>query len=294
MRLDHFHFLLNHFRFCVCVSSDNPSNFLVQERSFDEGSDWKLAKLFLADSLSSCLTSWLSKVHTIKANIQRFNNTFYYPSFRHILYPLFLLGHWIDSLNSWGKLVICVRVCECLCVLSVARQCIKAGMWVSGVSKSSWSSWLQSLSVCLSFSLPSCHHCHYYLLSSSNSTSVMVFSSSPSSLFFWLYFFLNFSPFVSDFDSFPLSLSSLPLFLLLHSCNSSSSLSPPPPTLSSLPVLLSSICRSQQTWDIGVQTVTRGHRLRLPWLLPLLLWPWRQSKIHLTSSFHFLCPLLTS
>ena len=50
----------------------------------------------------------------------------------------------------------------------------------------------------------------------------------------------------------------------------------------------SSICRSQQTWDIGVQTVTQGHRPQLPWLLPLLLWPWRQSKIHLTSSLHFI------
>lgn len=55
-------------------------------------------------------------------------------------------------------------MCECLCVLSLARQCIKAGMWVSGVSKSSWSSWLQSLFVCFCFSLSSCHHCHHLLL----------------------------------------------------------------------------------------------------------------------------------
>lgn len=51
---------------------------------------------------------------------------------------------------------------------------------------------------------------------------------------------------------------------------------------------LSCVRRSQQTWDIGVQTVTQGHRPRLQWLLPLLLWPWRQSKIHLTSSLLFI------
>lgn len=55
-------------------------------------------------------------------------------------------------------------------------------------------------------------------------------------------------------------------------------------------LLFSCVCRSQRTWDIGVQTVIQGHRPRLPWLLPLLLWPWRQSKIHLTSS---VCPSLT-
>lgn len=35
---------------CVWVSLDNPSNFLVQERSFDEDSGWRFAKLSLADS----------------------------------------------------------------------------------------------------------------------------------------------------------------------------------------------------------------------------------------------------
>ncbi len=60
----------------VFVSSDNPSNFLVQKRSFDEDSDWKLAKLFLADSLSSCPSSLLSKVHTIKGEHTVLNNKF--------------------------------------------------------------------------------------------------------------------------------------------------------------------------------------------------------------------------
>lgn len=49
------------------------------------------------------------------------------------------------------------------------------------------------------------------------------------------------------------------------------------------------IYRLQQTWDTAAQTVTRGHQPRLPWPLPLLLWPSKQSKIHLTSS---LCSLL--
>lgn len=53
-------------------------------------------------------------------------------------------------------------------------------------------------------------------------------------------------------------------------------------------LLFSSICRSQQTWDIGAQTVTQGHQPQLPWLQPLLLWPWRQSKIHSTSSLCFI------
>lgn len=185
MLLDHFHFSLNHFRFCVCVSLDNPSNFLVQERSFDEGSDWKLAKLFLADWLSSCLTSWLSKVHTIKANIQHFNNIVL------PLIPSYSLSFVSPRALNWfheflEKLVICVLLCECLCVLSVVKQCIKAGMWVSGVSKSSWSLWLQScLSVCLSLSLPAIT-VTIFSSSSSNSTSVTVFSSSPSSVFVWL------------------------------------------------------------------------------------------------------------
>lgn len=47
---------------------------------------------------------------------------------------------------------------------------------------------------------------------------------------------------------------------------------------------LSCVYRSQRTCDTAAQTVTQGHQRQLPWLLLLLLWPWRQSKIHLTSS----------
>lgn len=232
--------------FSVCVS-DNPCNFLVQQRFFDEGSDWKLSKVFLADWLSSCLT----QVCTIKANIQCVLLLL-------TLCPLFLLGSfpWV----LWETDDLCTWVWVSVCVLSVVRRCFKAGMWVSGVSKSSWSSWLQSFSLCLSvsFFLSACHHCHcFYTLFLSHHLF-----SSLSMAFVRLLLFIS---------------SIIPLLISL------------PSTFHYLvTTLLSSICRSQQTWDIGVQTVTRGHRLRLPWLLPLLLWPWRQSKIHLTSSLCFI------
>lgn len=57
-----------------------------------------------------------------------------------------------------------------------------------------------------------------------------------------------------------------------------------PPSLPASVTPLSSVYRSQRTCDTAAQTVTQGHQPQLPWLLLLLPWPWRQSKIHLTSS----------
>lgn len=75
-----------------------------------------------------------------------------------------------------------------------------------------------SLSACLSFSLPSCHHCHFFLLSSSDTI------------------FLSFIRFLLTllFKFRPLPFSCL-FLAVLHSCNSASSLFPPPLTRSLLP-----------------------------------------------------------
>lgn len=179
-----------------------------------------------------------------------------------------------------GKLMICALVCECLCVLlSLTRQCIKAGMWASGVSKSFLIP-MTSISLCLFLSLPLFLPSSLHFRSSPY-TSVMLFfffiyllvtslfmKLLPSHLWLWL---------LSCFILFPrTSRLILPYFDFIS------------PSLHSDYLIFSSICRSQQTWDIGVQTVTQGHRPRLLWLLPLLLWPWRRSKIHLTSSPHFI------
>lgn len=129
-----------------------------------------------------------------------------------------------------------------------------------------------SVCLCLSSSPPACH-CFSALPSLHSSCNHRL-------LCFFICFPLNIV-FDSSLPSFPIS--SLLTFLCLHS-----SLFLFYPLCNFTLLFLSSICRSQQTWDIDVQTVTRGRRPRLPWLLPLLLWPWRQSKIHLTSSLRFI------
>lgn len=139
-------------------------------------------------------------------------------------------------------------------------------MWVSGVSKPPGPhpdprEFSPPLSARLSFPV----------------TAVTIFSVSPSSALSWLHQ-LKFAPYPpppSHFSCLYLS----PLFSIFIP------VMPPHPSDSG-PRLLSSVYRSPQTWDTGAQTVTRGRQPRLPWPLPLSLWPWRQSKIHLTPSLH--------
>lgn len=103
--------------------------------------------------------------------------------------------------------MICALVCECLCVLlSLTRQCIKAGMWASGVSKSFLIP-MTSISLCLFLSLP------LFLPSS------LHFRSSPYTSVMLALLLLLLHLFACDFLIYETSsLSSLTLTLvLLHS-----------------------------------------------------------------------------
>lgn len=205
------------------------------------------------------------------ASAQLFKNTFY----TCVNSPLFLCILCFSSgfnLNPRipGKSAdcgyVCVLVCLCVCYLqqgSASKLECEFQMCLNPTPHPPpRSSWIQASSVC-QFVLPR-HCCHYIprlsfkrcLLTSS--IKIRPVPSSPSH-FSCLYL----SPLFSVF---------IPVM-------------PPHPSDSGLR-LLSSVYRSPQTWDTGAQTVTRGRRPRLPWPLPLSLWPWRQSKIHLTPSLH--------